>query len=154
VIVRNGSLQDAAEFARLDALCFTPEIRYPESAFQYYLLHPGHLTAVAQDNNGKMSGFAICQLADEKGGTAHLVTIDVHPDRRRQQVGTRLFSWLDKKFVEKGLKKMVLEVYSHNLGAIAFYRRHGFNATKTLPDYYGRGKDAVLMSRNPSDPGR
>jgi len=47
----------------------------------------------------------------------------------------------------RGIKKVFLEVEHDNVPAIALYEKYGFVRYGYRRDYYGQGKDAVLMSR-------
>ncbi len=46
----------------------------------------------------------------------------------------------------QGVRRVFLEVEADNAPALALYRRLGFTATGQRPDYYGAGRDAVLMT--------
>ena len=58
----------------------------------------------------------------------------------------KLFEALLAELKEKGIRKLFLEVEHDNGPAIALYEKFGFAGYGYRRDYYGKGKDAVLMS--------
>ena len=47
-----------------------------------------------------------------------------------------------------GAERMLLEVEVDNASAIALYDRFGFEPIARRTDYYGPGRDALVMSRD------
>lgn len=64
----------------------------------------------------------------QMGHNKHLARfgITVHDDYQNLGLGKRLTEYMIEIAREKGLKKVVLEVVTHNSRAISVYRRHGF----------------------------
>ena len=46
-----------------------------------------------------------------------------------------------------GAREIRLEVDIQNEAAVRFYERMGFRTARTLPDYYGPGRDGFRMTR-------
>ncbi|HEY9290675.1 MAG TPA: GNAT family N-acetyltransferase, partial [Microlunatus sp.] len=55
------------------------------------------------------------------------------------------------KIEADGAEEMILEVWSGNAAAIALYRSFGFIELITRRDYYGPGRDAVIMKLSLQD---
>ena len=71
----------------------------------------------------------------------HLISLAVHPKHRRRGIGERLI----KKAVESlAVKKLWAEVRQSNQGALAFYRKIGFQIVGTVSNYYGN-EDALIV---------
>ncbi len=71
----------------------------------------------------------------------HLISLAVHPKHRRRGIGERLI----KKAVESlAVKKIWAEVRQSNQGALAFYRKIGFQIVGTVSNYYGN-EDALIV---------
>ena len=89
-------------------------------------------------------GFAgVWLMVDE----AHITTFGVHPEWRRQGVGSRLLLRLLELSLELHATRMTLEVRVGNLPAQELYRRFGFAIAGTRPRYYtDDGEDAFVMS--------
>jgi tRNA threonylcarbamoyl adenosine modification protein YeaZ len=69
-------------------------------------------------------------------------TICVLPASRKQGIASQLLAQLIT--AQKG-KTIFLEVEESNLPAINLYKKHGFTEFGRRKDYYGAGKDAILM---------
>jgi ribosomal-protein-alanine N-acetyltransferase len=77
---------------------------------------------------------------------AHVTTIAVAPERRRQAVGTRLLLALCRAAVAKGASALTLEVRLSNDAAQSLYRRFGFVPAGVRKGYYSdTGEDAIVM---------
>lgn len=65
---------------------------------------------------------------------------------RGKGFATRLIDKLITELKNRGITKVFLEVEQDNVPAIALYVKAGFIRYGYRRDYYGAGKDAVLMS--------
>lgn len=75
----------------------------------------------------------------------NIVTAKAH---RGHGYATDVMSNLLNILRENGIKKVFLEVENDNVPAIALYRKLGFGQYGYRRDYYGQGKDAILMSED------
>jgi ribosomal-protein-alanine N-acetyltransferase len=66
---------------------------------------------------------------------------------RGKGFASALMAALLEELSESGIAKVFLEVEFDNAPAIALYERAGFERYGQRRDYYGRGRDAVLMSK-------
>lgn len=88
-------------------------------------------------------GFAGVQRRPD---AAHVTTIAVAPEHRRQGVGARLLEWLLDAAVALGCRAATLEVRASNAEARRLYARAGFVEAGARPDYYRQPtEDAVIM---------
>jgi ribosomal-protein-alanine N-acetyltransferase len=83
----------------------------------------------------------------QRQGYGHIITIDVHPDTRRQRLGTMLIQAACERLRKMTAFMVVLEVAVNNHSALAFYDRHGFSRVKVLERYYNRDVDAIFMTK-------
>ncbi|MEW6621029.1 MAG: ribosomal protein S18-alanine N-acetyltransferase [bacterium] len=80
---------------------------------------------------------------------AHLVNIAIHPDFRRQGIGTQIMKYLLNLARQLGAKRATLEVRASNTAALEFYAKFGFIAVALRKEYYADTKeDAVIMWQN------
>jgi len=86
--------------------------------------------------------FAIMQYGDTE---AHISLLAVHPGHRRQGLASALMDWLEATARVAGCTAIHLEVRITNPGAMAFYRRHGFEEAGVSVGYYEGVEDAVRM---------
>jgi len=100
--------------------------------------------------NGKVVGFAIVMHRDWLN-IAYLDYIQVKTNQINKGVGHRLMEKCVDWAREKGARIIYTETGKNNERAIKFYRRHGFQITGYIPDYYQRGLDAVILCNNLSE---
>ena len=96
------------------------------------------------EQGGSLLGFGIMVYADD---TAHLSLLAVNPDARRQGVGTALLQWLEQVAQVAGIARVQLEARHDNASALAFYRRHGYAQTDTVPGMYLGVADGVRLEK-------
>jgi ribosomal-protein-alanine N-acetyltransferase len=78
-------------------------------------------------------------------GEAHIMTLAIHPERRRRGFARTLIEAALAAPVSAGVKRIHLEVRPSNLAARALYGALGFVETGVRPGYYG-DEDALLMT--------
>lgn len=77
--------------------------------------------------------------------SAHLLKICVEIGVRGQGVSLAFWHTCLKELHLIGIKSIYLEVESHNLRAIGFYKKLSFETLRTIKGYYSDGADAVTM---------
>ncbi len=146
--VRDAKPEDFPELYALDQACFVPGISWSRAELGYFLRYPGNISLVAEDEPGKIAGFAVAGTR-RRGGTpqGRLITIDVHPEMRRRRVAHTLLLALEERVRAVGATSMLLEVAIDNLPALQFYARHGFQRSGRIPGYYLNRIDALVMEK-------
>lgn len=86
-----------------------------------------------QDREPPVVGFMIYELGNDY---LDLVNLAVHPDYKRQGVGTAMISKLISKLSSHRRTSISLIVRDSNLFAHLFYKKLGFVAIGVLRDYY------------------
>lgn len=76
---------------------------------------------------------------------ADVQTIAVAQQSQRRGLGHRLLGELLDEARRRGCTQVFLEVLVGNDPAITLYETHGFERVSTRRDYYGPGKDALIM---------
>ena len=91
---------------------------------------------VAYDTKGdqKILGFMIYELHKAK---LHILNFAVHPDYRRQGVGTAMVDRLKDKLSQQRRKQIALEVRETNLPAQKFFSTMGFRCIGVARQFYG-----------------
>jgi [ribosomal protein S18]-alanine N-acetyltransferase len=146
-VLRNALPEDLPRLWKLDRICFEPGIAYSRREIRRFLLLPGARSVLAE-REGELMGFALGY--PDAPDVARVVTLDVHPVFRRHGLGRRLLRELLAGLAAAGSARALLEVDVRNSGAIEFYRREGFQETRRVPSYYGRGLDAFEMTKSES----
>ena len=63
-------------------------------------------------------------------------------------MGTRLLSGAEQRLAETSCQTVRLETAVDNASAIAFYKRHNYNITSTIPRYYPGGVNAFVFQKD------
>jgi len=70
--------------------------------------------------------------------------MSVHPDHWRKGIGASLLSYFENWARESGVRKIELEVWSNNLGAMSLYEKNGYL-------YEGRRKGSIITNNQTID---
>ena len=128
----------------IDHAAFSADIAYSHLELQYYLRSRKCRTMVAEAN-GEIVGFVTgCNDPKQMG---HIITIDVMPDRQRQQIGSRLLTEIESWLWQRGADVIYLETPVDDTGAQGFYDKHGYFVLERIEGYYSDTLDAFVMMK-------
>jgi ribosomal-protein-alanine N-acetyltransferase len=115
---------------------------WSEASFRNELDSPQSIFLVAL-MGGKPVGYGGAWiLADE----AHITTLAVHPDHRREGLARRLMDAILEEAVKRDAVCSTLEVRAGNTGAIQLYEAMGYVQAGVRKGYYPDNReDAVIM---------
>ena len=136
--VRTLSYSDLPSVLAIERRSFTTP--WSLAMFVLELSKPGGVCLAAAGGRG-LAGYLVCsRYAD----VWHLMNVAVDPDHRRLGIASTL---LRRLFAEVGPgARLTLEVRASNAGAIAMYRRFGFEVEGERRRYYqDTGEDALIM---------
>jgi len=142
LLVRDFRADDFETLWRIDQECFPPGISYSRQELKLYIRRRGTLTIVA-DSEGEIAGFIVAH----NGPTGHVITIDVVGKARRSGVGSLLLEAAETRLQAAGSRSVGLETAVDNVGALSFYKRHGYSVVGTCSRYYSNGVDALVMRK-------
>ncbi|MDW7733008.1 MAG: ribosomal protein S18-alanine N-acetyltransferase [Methanolobus sp.] len=137
-MIRRALIDDIPQIVQVENSCFP--VPWPDFMFKAHLNNPGFVVC---EKEGILLGYAI--IGDSEG-KAHLQNIAVHPDFRRQGIGTELLEWCIDLVKLYGYHEMVLEVREKNTASQSFYADMGFEITGTVEGYY-LDDNAIIMER-------
>jgi ribosomal-protein-alanine N-acetyltransferase len=80
---------------------------------------------------------------------ADILTVTVIDSYRRQGIAKKLISDIESYCQTKGSSAIMLEVATDNTGAISLYENLGYSQISIRSNYYGAGKDALVMQKEP-----
>lgn len=143
MLIRALAPSDAPLLAALHALCFPPAEAWGEAAFARLLALPGVFGLLAVEG-GEPVGFVLARRAADE---AELLTLAVVPARRRRGIAKRLVEACLAALAASGVGRIFLEVAADNDAAQALYRASGFRPLGRRRDYYGAGRDALVLAR-------
>lgn len=96
------------------------------------------------EDQGKILAFVLAHVLFED---LDLLMIIVDQKIQRKGIGTFLIQYLEFIALTKKMKRIILEVNEQDTGVIDFYWRNNFKIYQQRPDYYGKGKHALLMEK-------
>lgn len=133
---------DAADAARLEALCFSPP--RTEKALLEELRDPLH-AIFAAFADGEFAGYAGMRYAADEG---YVDDVAVLPQFRRRGVGNSLVTALLQYAGAKELAFLSLEARASNTPALALYRQLGFEEAGRRKGFYTQpAEDAVILTK-------
>ena len=142
LVIRQGTLSDVQAIMALEQ----GSIEHPwESKAIETLITDSNKTCLIAELDGTIAAYVGAESVLDESNIGNIVT---HKDFRGRGIATRLFDALLKELKEQGIVKVFLEVEHDNAPAIALYEKSGFTKYGHRRDYYGPGKDAVLMSKD------
>lgn len=142
LVIRQGTLSDVQEIMALEQ----GSIEHPwESKAIETLITDSNKTCLIAELDGTIAAYVGAESVLDESNIGNIVT---HKDYRGRGIATQLFDALLKELKEQGIVKVFLEVEHDNAPAIALYEKSGFTKYGHRRDYYGPGKDAVLMSKD------
>ena len=76
-----------------------------------------------------------------------MMNLAVHPEYRKQGIGTELICQLVEKLKKNGSHSLMLEVRASNESAISVYHKLGFVEVGRRKNYYRNPKEDALILR-------
>ena len=149
--IRAPVISDLEDIVHLNRISL-PE-NYPVAYF-IELIKSWHETSSVAEVDHKGVGYIITRI--EKASIspwrprgksqAHIISVAVSPDHRRQGIGVKMMNYVIDKVNQIGnIEKITLEVRESNHGAVEMYKKLKFYTAKVLSRYYSDGENALLM---------
>ncbi len=142
-LIRHAVKADFESLLAIDVSSFPGGVAYDAAELAYFMNHEGAETIVVEVN-GTIVAFLIMEIHPTRR-TATIVTLDVCENERRNGYASQLLGRSEEILLDYGVEAYDLQVDVTNKGAIAFYKKHGFETIRTLKRYYANGNDAFLM---------
>lgn len=140
--IRRMTLDDLPAVVALDQMSFS--LPWPERSFRFELTDNTASRCWVAERDGRVVGMLVAWiLVDE----AHIATLAVHPDFRRQGIARELLTHALRSMAEEGAVSSLLEVRESNAAAQELYRQFGYEAVGRRRRYYkDTDEDAILMT--------
>ncbi len=133
----NKDVECVAEIERLSIL--NP---WSSQSFLETLSYQQHIFLVYEEADTVKGYIGVYVAADE----GEITGIAIHPEYRKQKIGTKLFHFALSEAENASIKKIYLEVRTSNQSAIAFYNELGFEIDGIRKGFYSNPKeDGVVM---------
>jgi ribosomal-protein-alanine acetyltransferase len=138
-------LLDLEEMTRIERSSFGAE-SYRRELIEKLLTDQEFHNVIAEDDDRKV-GYATF-YEDARRKRARLVTIAVVPEYRNRGLAKAMLAFLEGEMKNERLRISSLEVGVSNDPATKLYLSVGYRIKATIPDYYGKGKDAFYMEKS------
>lgn len=139
---RTLDLTDLDQVMDIEPVAFGSH-HWSRQSFINELVNPKGNYFAATDETGRLMGYSGFWLIAEE---AHITTLAVHPDFRRQYVGERLLINNILESANLGALWLTLEVRVSNDAAQQLYFKYGFRSLGQLKQYYqDNGEDALVL---------
>jgi len=138
--VEELSIKDIEQLVELERLCFAT----PWTQEQFSLcLAQEHFYVFGLKSGNRLMGYISFFLV---GKEMEILNLAVHPEKRRQGLGTKLLTAALNFFRRKQGEKVFLEVRPSNASALTLYKQAGFRIKGWRRNYYpDNGEDALVM---------
>ena len=143
MILRRGTPADVQRLVEIEDASFdlARYSRVSSRQFRRHLVSPNSILVVAESEDGKVQGYALCLL--HKGrNQLRFYSLAVSPDAQRGDVGRLLFEAVEQEAVQRRLA-VQCEVRADNTKLKDRYARLGYTAYRTVADYYPDGMACV-----------
>ena len=138
---RQATAADLAALAALDAEVFGADAWSRASWADELAAATRHVELVADDAGAVLAYVVVMVVAD----VADLQRIGVAAGARRSGLARRLLEAAVIEAQRRGAQRLLLEVEAANSAAIALYEAAGFAPLHRRADYYGSGRDALVL---------
>lgn len=143
-IVRPAAKEDLAAAVALEQSCFSAHC-LSKRQLQYLQGRQSAVFLVAE-HAGRVVGEGIALVRHHrKALSGRIYSLAVAGECRGQKIGQKLMRRMVEELVQRGVKRIYLEVEKGNGPAIRLYESLGFRHIGKLPDYYGPGHDGIHM---------
>jgi ribosomal protein S18 acetylase RimI-like enzyme len=109
----------------------------------YFLTLPSAVCDLAVEGE-RIVGFI---LSEQNPLQAHVITLDVASEHRRQGIGSTLLVEHERNLTLHRLRSVRIETAIDNAVAVAFWQRHGYRIEAVLKRYYLGRLDAYEMRK-------
>jgi [ribosomal protein S18]-alanine N-acetyltransferase len=141
-LIRRMMLEDVPAVHAIDKLSFS--LPWPERSFRFELTENPVSRGWVAEVGGQIAAMLVLWLIIDE---AHIATVAVHPDFRRQGIGEQILLHALRAAKDEGAQRAFLEVRVGNVAAQEMYKKYGFEVTGVRPHYYkDNNEDALLMN--------
>jgi len=140
VKIENAKLGDISRIMELEE----GSIIHPwdRTSLENLITDDNKIALISLDMMGNITGYIGCSFVLDESEIGNLV---VDKNARRQGIGNKILTELFDRLKSRGITVVFLEVESTNLPAVKLYEKAGFKPYNKRADYYGPGKDCILM---------
>ncbi|MHB1868787.1 MAG: GNAT family N-acetyltransferase [Nitrososphaerales archaeon] len=140
LVIRDCAIEDIPQVLEIENVSFDDP--YPESLFVSFLQRFPKGFRIAEIID-RLVGYSI--ILPWKGQCMIVTSLAVHPDFKRSKIATGLLEDAVSIARKNGMAQIALQVAVANTAAQKLYSKFGFVGTRSIRDYYGKGRDGIEM---------
>jgi len=150
--LRRATLKDTSFILKLEKLCFPGNKKWYACAVDFLKksIRKDLSHMMVLDRKGNIVGHFHTKLYEKRN--VCLYTVAVHPDARGKRVGHQIMHAVFNQAANVKAKKIGLMVQEDNEVAQKLYKKFGFKFKQKVNNYYEKGKHALLMEVNLTNP--
>ena len=134
--IETASIKHLETLYRIEQQCFNEEA-FSKQQIAYLLTDYNTIALVAKINQDVI-GFIIAQVEIDEREFGHIITLNVAPNYRHKNIGTKMLLEMESLFKQRGISECRLEVREDNNAAIKLYHKLGYQIAGKLERYYGK----------------
>lgn len=145
--IRDVAARDLKALAGIDSLCF-PNDAWDVEEFRYFLENSNSWLWAIEEGKTIIAFIMLedIKVREKPCRRLYIANLAVHPDKQRRGLAGKLMERTRQLADEKAFRAISLHVATDNLSAISFYEKLGFTRRKVHKDYYGKGRDSLVMT--------
>jgi len=151
ITIRKAQLNDLNFLLRLEKESFSAFQRNSEQNIKHAVKSSFQEVLIAETDQKKKESIASITLFNYKK-SVRIYSLAVLPEYQKQGIGDFLIKYVLESAEKKRSEKVILEVNINDKKLIEWYEERGFKKTKVIPDYYGKGDDALKMAYKMNHP--
>lgn len=142
MLVRSMTLDDLNEVVKIEeSLYKTP---WNEKQYKYELEENEFSYLFVLEHENVIIGYYGFWVMFED---SDITKVSIRKEFQGMKLSNILMEDCFKRVMDAGCNKINLEVRKDNIKAINLYKKHGFEEIYVRKDYYGKGEDALILSR-------
>ena len=139
--IRKADVNDLDEILETENIVY-PSHHWSRDSYEKELTNNLAHYGCAVNSDGKIIGhYGFWQIFEE----AHITTIEVRPEYRKQKVGTAMMIAIVDECYRQMIKYITLEVRESNISAISLYDKFGFSTIGVRKKYYQDNDENALI---------
>jgi len=143
--IRTAAVEDLPAMLEVENKCFGRE-RFDLRMLEDILSEEEDESFVIEEDGGVIGSAMIQHKAPL--GRSRIISLAVMPGERGKGRGRESLDFLEGRAKAKKSSIMELEVRVTNVPAIDLYLSNGYQILGTIPNYFGKGEDALYMEKN------
>jgi ribosomal protein S18 acetylase RimI-like enzyme len=148
VLYRLYTPEDFPELYAIEEACFEPPQRFGRGYMRQLVTSPNTATWIAEEEGGRMAGFAIVEWTQQSGGMiAYIQTLEVAAAWRGRGIGGELLRRMEASAFVADALAIWLHVDATNSGAISIYEASGYLCKGRKENFYARGRAALIYAK-------